>query len=59
MSPKEKIEKYSGDYNIKTCVKCGRMLGVRLRYNEPTDRIIVECKECGYTYIMRPQDWED
>lgn len=55
----ESIKKYDADYNIKTCVKCGRALGVVLRYNAPTDRIIVECKECGYKYIMRPKDWKD
>ena len=55
----EMIEKYSGDYNIKKCIKCGRMLGVTLTYNKPTDRLIVKCKECGYEYNMRPKDWKE
>jgi len=50
-----KIKKFDPAYNIRTCVKCGRILGAKLTYNEPTDRLIVRCCECGYTYDMHPK----
>lgn len=53
-----KITTYNPDYNIKQCIKCGRRNGASVVYNAPTDRLLVSCKECGYTYYMRPKNWK-
>ena len=55
----ENIKKYDEGYNSKACIKCGRILGVWLVYDKPTDLITVTCKECVYEYNMRPKDWKE
>jgi len=50
-----KIKKFDPDYNIRTCIKCGRGIGAEVEYNEATDRIIVSCHACGYKYDMHPR----
>jgi hypothetical protein len=49
------VKKFDQDYNIRTCEKCGRALGMKLQYVECHNYIYVTCNECGYIYRMEPK----
>ena len=51
------IKKFDADYNIRECIKCGRIKYITVKYVVQPERakLIVTCGECGYSYDMLPK----
>lgn len=54
--PPLRAEEYDKDYNLRTCKKCGRWQDWKVNYNHPTNRLIVTCGVCGFSYDMECAD---
>ena len=49
------MQEFNSEYETEQCKKCNGHAGWHTEYNHPTDRLIIICKRCGYTYDMEPR----